>query len=400
MDAGLKQPRDEVAVPAVRSIVLPEVEFVKKFRLGRQVCLLRASQTVDVLRIVRELAYGRTYFNVWELSTGDRIMVVDRKPRAVPAGITGVLESTDLGYRWQWHSLLEDFTERVNADAPAVATGIEQTWKDKFHFRMEEADATGTVLPGNEGLRPPQIGALHAVGSHWSILPHEVATVVMPTGTGKTETMLCTVVNYRRGPTLVLVPSRALRNQTLGKFRKLGLLRDLGLVDLAIPNPVVGVVTKEPNCAEDLEIFRGCNVVVAVMASLGAPGVAPFRPDIAAAFGSLFVDEAHHIPSDTWSEFRSHFTAHRIVQFTATPFRLDKKLVDGRVIFNYPLAAAQRDRYFKKITFLPVFELDPEEADEAIACARSARRSAIRPPSFAHGQVQAHCPWHEGKGDL
>lgn len=61
------------------------------------------------------------------------------------------------------------------------------------------------------------------------------------------------------------------------------------------------------------------------------------------------------------------FVVLRIVQFTATPFRLDTKLVDGRVIFNYPLAAAQRDRYFKKITFLPVFELDPNEADEAIA---------------------------------
>ncbi len=299
-------------------------------------------------------------------------MVVDRKPKAIPEGLTGVLEATNKGYRWHWHSLLEDFSARMTADAGAVAVEIETAWKGNFQFRMEEATPTGEVAPGNEGLRPPQIGALYAIGAHWSIFPRDIATVVMPTGTGKTETMLCTVVNYRRGPTLVVVPSRALRNQTFGKFRKLGLLRDLGLVDRTIPNPIVGVITREPNCEEDLEMLRGCNVVIAVMASLGAPEVAPFRPGIAAIFASLFVDEAHHIPSDTWSELRSHFTAHGVLQFTATPFRLDKKLVDGRVIFNYSLAAAQRDRYFKKITFLPVFELDQADADEAIA------REAVR----------------------
>jgi superfamily II DNA or RNA helicase len=371
MDA-ITETEDEAPSSFPRSVVFPEIEFVKKFRLGLQVCLLRESQSIDVVRSASELAYGRTYFPVWQLGTGDRIMVVDRKLREIPKGITAVLEQTDKGYRWQWHSLLEEFATSMAADAGSVAGAIEIAWKDKFCFRMEEADSTGEVTPGNEGLRPPQIGALHAIGAHWSIHPHDIATVVMPTGTGKTETMLCTVFNYRRGPTLVIVPSRALRNQTLGKFKKLGLLRDLGLIDRATPNPIVGVITKEPNCEEDFDMLRGCNVVIAVMASLGAPGVAPFRPGIAAIFSSLFVDEAHHVPSDTWSEFRSHFTAHGIVQFTATPFRLDRKLVDGRVIFNYSLAAAQRDRYFKKITFLPVFELDPADADEAIA------REAVR----------------------
>ena len=363
---------EEDASAFPRSVVFPEIEFVRKFRLGQQVCLLRESQSIDVVRSTSELAYGRTRFPVWQLGTGDRIMVVDRKPKEIPEGITGVLEETDNGYRWHWHSLLEQFSARMSADAGAVAAAIETAWKDKFHFRMEEAGPTGEVAPGNEGLRPPQIGALHAIGAHWSIFPHDIATVVMPTGTGKTETMLSAVVNYRRGPTLVIVPSRALRKQTLGKFRKLGILRYLGAIDRDVPNPIVGVITKEPNCQEDLELFRGCNVVIAAMASLGARVVAEFVPGIAAIFNSLFVDEAHHIPSDTWSEFRGHFTAHRIVQFTATPFRLDRKLVDGHVIFNYSLAAAQRDRYFKKIKFLPVFELDPEDADEAIA------REAVR----------------------
>lgn len=372
MDARLENIDTDPEISEPESVVLPAIRYVKRFRLGVHVCLLREKQGVEIVEVSHEVAYGRTSFEFWKLSTGERLMVADRSPRIIPEGITGVVDRTDAGLRWRWHSLLDDFEKRVADDGAVVAAEIEQSWKDRFRFRAEEADANGVVALGNEGLRPPQIGALHAIGAHWSVFSSDVATVVMPTGTGKTETMLCTVVNYRQGPTLVIVPSRALRNQTLGKFEELGLLRLLNLVDPGIPNPIVGVVTKEPNCEADLEIFRGCNVVIAVMASLGAPGVASFRPAIAAMFKSLFVDEAHHIPSETWSEFRSHFAGKRIVQFTATPFRLDRKLVDGRVIFNYALASAQSDGYFKKITFLPIFELDQEDADEAIA------REAVR----------------------
>ena len=44
------------------------------------------------------------------------------------------------------------------------------------------------------------------------------ATVVLPTGTGKTETMLATQVYRRLGRSLVLVPSDTLRSQIGGKF--------------------------------------------------------------------------------------------------------------------------------------------------------------------------------------
>ena len=43
--------------------------------------------------------------------------------------------------------------------------------------------------------------------------------------------------------------------------------------------------------------------------------------------------------------------------------------MDGKVIFEYPLARAQRDGYFKRIRFEPVYEVDPSAADLAIATA-------------------------------
>jgi hypothetical protein len=80
----------------------------------------------------------------------------------------------------------------------------------------------------------------------------------------------------------------------------------------------------------------------------------------------LFIDEAHHIPATTWNVFKAHFSEKPILQFTATPFRTDGKLVGGKVIFNYPLSRAQKRGYFKPIQFRSVCEFDPLAADRAI----------------------------------
>ena len=72
----------------------------------------------------------------------------------------------------------------------------------------------------------------------------------------------------------------------------------------------------------------------------------------------LIVDEAHHIEANRWNQIKSVFTAKRILQFTATPFRNDGKKLDGDIIYNFPLSMAQRQGYFQKINFKPVIEYD------------------------------------------
>ena len=72
------------------------------------------------------------------------------------------------------------------------------------------------------GLRPPQIGALHEISAaHFAVgKQFEAATVVLPTGTGKTETMLAMHVYRRPAKLLVLVPSNPLRHQSGGSSRR------------------------------------------------------------------------------------------------------------------------------------------------------------------------------------
>ena len=373
----------EAEPPTPATLQTPELRYIERMRIGVRFCLLIPARSHTVERVTSIRISAKRDIEIYHLAGDERIAVAHRRLSTVPPGVTGVLLQEDgRKPRWQWHVRLAEFSAKHRADPRGSAQEIEGSWKDGFRFRTETTTAQGEVAEGGQGLRPPQVGALHSIGAHWSVFSTEPATVVMPTGTGKTETMLCAVVNYRRGPTLVAVPSDALRWQTARKFENFGKLPELGLVDPDIRNPVVGIITKEPTRSEDLDLLRGCNVVVGVMASLAGAATEPLFPEIAEAVGTLFVDEAHHVASDTWSAFRSHFSRHQIVQFTATPFRLDGKLVDGRVIFSYPLAAAQRDGYFKPIKFVSVFQIDPgkadeEMADEAIAALRADLKAGL-----------------------
>src|SRR6266511_4278086 len=95
------------------------------------------------------------------------------------------------------------------ASAPAAVLA---SLKDAFAFQEDRPDE------GIRGLRSPQIGALHAVLGYWTTDPKEPATIVMPTGTGKTETMLALFAQQCIERLLVVVPSDALRIQVAGKF--------------------------------------------------------------------------------------------------------------------------------------------------------------------------------------
>lgn len=296
------------------------------------------------------------------LDNGHSIVWTQRSQCPRPVAADGVLRVlSDGSTRWLSHRHLSEPEREPDS---SLRNDIAISWRDKLSFRAELFSENGTLK--SAGLRPPQLGALHAIGAHWS-LHTESATVVMPTGTGKTETMLASTVAYGRGPVLVVVPSKVLRRQTARKFETLGLLRELGVVPGDIKNPVVGELKHRPRNEEDLRIFDFCNVVVATMSSISQGTAAGLGSKIAERVGTLIVDEAHHVAARTWLGFREHFTHKPVLQFTATPFRTDGKLVDGKVLYTYPLRRAQQDGYFMPITFHPVYEFDQHIADEAIA---------------------------------
>jgi len=311
---------------------------------------------------------------LWSLECGIRVIVSERPNIALPEGVDGVIQVRHDKYVWRAHRLLNDLNDRLEESSlMELASEAARSWHNQLSYRAELRDDTGHVPSGSEGLRPPQLGALFAIGAHWS-LENEPATIVMPTGTGKTETMLATLAAYGKTPVLVVVPWDLLRHQTALKFQGLGLLRKLGVIPSEVKNPVVGIITSRPKTEADLEIFNHCNVVISTISSLTFGAGSPLPSAIAQRCNALILDEAHHVPAKTWSNLKSGFRGIPILQFTATPFRRDGQLVDGKVIFSYSLAAAQRDEYFKPIHFEPVHQPSGgQHADRAIASAALVR---------------------------
>lgn len=350
-----------------RTLNIPPLEFGPlKHAIGYIHHVLSEGGIKEVTTIEDVQVSQRRREALYKLSDGQNIIVTQRKSIKRPDNVDGVLFVDEGGKsKWISHRLLEDFKNDVSTHGLAtLAKNILDGCRGKFSFHAEERDDSGNII--SKGLRPPQIGGLHAIGAHWSQY-QQPATVVMPTGTGKTETMLATLAAYLPGTILIVVPSAVLRDQTAKKFLTFGLLRLLNNLSPHAPNPIVGVIKNRPKDESDLSIFENCNVVVATMSALSEESTLSLAPRIADRVNTLIVDEAHHIGASGWAAFREHFKNSKVLQFTATPYRRDGKLVDGKVIYEYPLRSAQQDGYFKKINFEPVYEIDQEVADETIA---------------------------------
>ena len=157
------------------------------------------------------------------------------------------------------------------------------------------------------GMRAPQLGALFASLAHW-IVTSEIGTVVMPTGTGKTETMLALLARERPKSLFVVVPTSALRDQIAKKFLTFGVLQKFGVISKDVELPVVGkVVHQFANPNDAIQFLQSCNVAIATMAVVGGCSE-EVQKAIATECSHVFIDEAHHVSANTWNSFRELFS--------------------------------------------------------------------------------------------
>lgn len=275
--------------------------------------------------------------------------------------------------RWIKHPLFQTITPE----------DVVATWVDKFKFIKENEQIN------IKGLRPPQIGALYSILAHIHNADDK-AIVVMPTGTGKTETMLATLISNCCKKLLVSVPSDSLRTQIAQRFITLGLLKEYGIADESCRNPIVGIVNSGFDTAQDLQNFVDkCNVVVSTMTLL-TDFSAQQKEILNNSFSHFFVDEAHHSEAKTWKELINRFDKEKVFLFTATPFRNDGQSLQGKQIFNFSLRKAQEQKYYKQINYLPIREYNKDLADKKIAEKAIEQLIADRANSFNHF-IMARC---------
>lgn len=237
---------------------------------------------------------------------------------------------------------------------------------DFFTQHSGALNLSAQVTTPNNGFRPGQLGALHAVLAHAS-MHDDPATVCLPTGYGKTSVMMALPLLMRPTRVLVVEPSDALRKQVSSHFRELSTLRRIGAICDTVPNPSVLRHEGRPQTPEDWQMVAKHDVIISTPSSL-SPILAPGAPrDL---FDLIIFDEAHHAPADTWAAYIEHYSDARFVFLTATPFRRDGRVIPGKLVYRYPVMRAVSEGAFDPVAFraAPIQnELDDLHIDRAIA---------------------------------
>lgn len=238
------------------------------------------------------------------------------------------------------------------------------SWSNQFHFQEEMSNECGEIT--QKGLRTPQQGAIYATLAHWTTTSDR-AIIVMPTGTGKTETMLSLLIKQQIRKLLVIVPSDSLRKQIGDKFISLGELKFCGIIGEKVKNPIVSRIYHQISSIEEVDLlWERCHVIVTTIGSINACSET-VRQRLAGFADYVFVDEAHHSVAPTWQKFLNLCNQGRIVLFTATPYREDGKKLQGKLVYTYPLSLAQKEGYFRYIDLWPISQYDYELVDRDLA---------------------------------
>ena len=307
---------------------------------------------------------------------GNNILISAKPLKETPHGFDDVVVASDDKYKWSSAAQIDN--PKWN-DLFALRDEIALKLKGQLKLIEEIQPTAGTHY--QPGLRKPQMGAIYSVLGHWRC-SEDPATVVLPTGTGKTDCMVALAAMQTTECVLVVVPTDTLRTQIADKFLSHGVLQKNMLLPIGAPYPLVGVLETGLESESEVKTFcNACNVVVTTVSLLRT-----FSPQqlsmLAERCGILFIDEAHHVKAPTWLKLRTQFEKRRILQFTATPYRNDGKHIDGKLIFDYPLLNAQKEGYFTQLKLRELWAV--VDGDEAIAAAAVETLKADLANGFDH----------------
>ncbi len=158
---------------------------------------------------------------------------------------------------------------------------------DQVHFQ-------GTLC----NTSPPQVAAVEAVLS--MLQKDGGASLILPCGFGKTVCALYLLVTLGRR-TLIVVNSTALLEQWIERIEQF------------ISHATIGIIQQN-------KVEVECDIVIGMLQSISSRD---YDPAIFDNFGTIIIDEAHHIAAPVYSKAMVKFPSKNIIGLTATPDRLD-----------------------------------------------------------------------------
>lgn len=158
----------------------------------------------------------------------------------------------------------------------------------------------------NASLKDYQLPAVEAAAKKG------IGVIVAPPGSGKTVVAL-KIIADKRQPALIVVHRKQLADQWAERIEAF----------LGIPKQDIGKIGQG-------KATIGKQVTIAMVQSFAKELQKPDAVKLVRAFGTIIVDECHHIVAETFKDAISHFHSYYLYGLTATPFR---KNSDDRLIF-------------------------------------------------------------------
>lgn len=142
----------------------------------------------------------------------------------------------------------------------------------------------------------------------------DFGVIVAPPGAGKTVLSLA-IIKEKQQPALILVHRKQLADQWIERIESF----------LGIPKREIGRIGQGKH-------KPGKQITVGMIQSIEKALESEETPTLHNAFGTIIIDECHHVPAETYQRVISKFNSRFLYGLTATPFR---KYNDGKLIFIY-----------------------------------------------------------------
>ncbi|MCX6272127.1 MAG: DEAD/DEAH box helicase family protein [Bacteroidetes bacterium] len=178
----------------------------------------------------------------------------------------------------------------------------------EFEFKDEREKLADVAFKSNISLYQHQLTALEAANKK------DIGVIVAPPGAGKTVIGL-KIIEEKHQPALILVHRKQLADQWIDRIQSF----------LGIPKHQIGLISGG-------KAKSGKLITVAMIQSFGKEIEKNAQSELLTSFGTVIVDECHHIPADTFSSVIARLDTYYLYGLTATPFR---KYNDSKLIFIY-----------------------------------------------------------------
>lgn len=205
-------------------------------------------------------------------------------------------------------------------------------------------------IENNTSLRIPQREGWASLRAHFERpgAAREVG-IVLPVGCGKSGLIAITPFAMRAQRVLVIAPGLRIRKQLgddLKASSSTNFFERCAVLATDQEFPEAAVIESGRTNLDDL---RNSDFAVANIHQVAGEDNRWLSQVDADFFDLILVDEAHHNPAASWQQVKERFPRARIVNYSATPTRADGRVMDGEIIYSFPVVRAIQAGYVKRL---------------------------------------------------